>query len=246
MGQAFEKMQEALEGKRYVEQYIQNLTHELKSPLSAIKGAAELLEEPMDDEQRKRFLTNIGEESGRIQKIVDRMLDLSSLESRSKLLSIETVPLRPLVRTLLEGLEPVMARKRMSTDVEVPMDLEVEGDPFLLHQAITNLVQNSIDFSLSDTRITIRAESDAEMVRISIIDEGTGIAEFAGDRIYEKFFSLQRPDTGQKSTGLGLNFVRQIASLHGGDISLENRTEGGVRAILSIQRRLSGHAAQLS
>ena len=239
MGQAFEKMQEALEGKRYVEQYIQNLTHELKSPLSAIKGAAELLEDPMDDEQRQRFLANIGEESGRIQKIVDRMLDLSSLESRRELLSIEPVQLLPLVRTVLEGLEPVMARRRMLTEVEIPTDLEVDGDPFLLHQAITNLVQNAIDFSPPDTTITIRAESDPEMVRVSIIDEGTGIPEFAGDRIYEKFFSLQRPDTGQKSTGLGLNFVRQISLLHGGDISLENRDPRGVTAILSIRR----HAA---
>jgi two-component system sensor histidine kinase CreC len=245
MGQAFEKMQEALEGKHYVEQYIQNLTHEVKSPLSAIRGAAELLEEPMEEQQRRRFLANIRGESLRIQKIVDKMLDLSSLESRNKLLNIETVQLQPLIRTVLEGLEPVIARKQLVSEVEVPEGIKVAGDSFLLHQALTNLVQNAIEFSPVQGRIMIRAESDTEMVRVSVIDEGTGIAEFAGERIYEKFFSLQRPDTGQKSTGLGLNFVRQIALLHEGDITLENRAHGGVIALLSIRRELTEHAGQV-
>jgi two-component system sensor histidine kinase CreC len=239
MGQAFEKMQEALEGKRYVEQYIQNLTHEVKSPLSAIRGAAELLEEPMDEQQRARFLANIRGESLRIQKIVDKMLDLASLESRSKLLNIEPVRLQPLIRTVLEGFEPVLTRKQLDSEVLVPGDAVVAGDSFLLHQAVTNLVQNAIDFSPLQGRIMIRAESDKQMVRLSVIDEGTGVAEFAGERIYEKFFSLQRPDTGQKSTGLGLNFVRQVALLHEGDIKLENRTQGGVIATLSLRRELT-------
>jgi two-component system sensor histidine kinase CreC len=244
MGHAFEKMQEALEGKRYVEQYVQNLTHEVKSPLSAIRGAAELLEEPMDEQQRVRFLANIRGESLRIQKIVDKMLDLSSLESRSKLLHIEPVRLLPLIRTVLEGLEPVMTRKKLVSEVLVPEDASVAGDSFLLHQAVTNLIQNAIDFSPMQGKIMVQAESDRQMVRISVIDQGTGIAEFAGERIYEKFFSLQRPDTGQKSTGLGLNFVRQVALLHEGDITLENRAQGGVTAVLSLRQELAQRAGR--
>jgi two-component system sensor histidine kinase CreC len=79
MGYAFAKMQETLEGKKYVEQYVQKLTHEVKSPLSAIRGAAELLEEKMEPGQRGRFLSNIRHEANRIQEIVDRMLELSAL-----------------------------------------------------------------------------------------------------------------------------------------------------------------------
>jgi two-component system sensor histidine kinase CreC len=84
MGKSFEKMQEALEGKNYVEQYVQTLTHEIKSPLSAIRGAAELLHEDMEDKQRQRFLSNIHNESNRIQEIVDRMLELAAIETRRK------------------------------------------------------------------------------------------------------------------------------------------------------------------
>lgn len=234
MGHAFEKMQEALEGKRYVEHYVQNLTHEVKSPLSAIRGAAELLEEPMEEQQRARFLANIRGESLRIQKIVDKMLDLAALENRSKRLNIEPVNLQPLIRTVLEGLEPVLAQKQLVSEVQIPEDAVLDGDSFLLHQAVTNLVQNAIDFSPVQGRIMIRVERGEQIVMVSVIDEGTGIAEFAGDRIYEKFFSLQRPDTGQKSTGLGLNFVRQVALLHEGDIKLENREKGGTIATLSL------------
>ena len=240
MGHAFEKMQEALEGKRYVEQYIQNLTHEIKSPLSAIRGAAELLQEPMPDQQRQRFLANISNESLRIQKIIDRMLDLSVLESRSKLSDIERVAILPLVKTVLESMEPQFARKQIETAVDCPIEgVSVEGDSFLLHQAVTNLVQNATDFSGQKTAIVIRLEEDSKMVRISVLDEGAGIAEFAEERIFEKFFSLQRPDTLRKSTGLGLNFVRQVALLHGGGIYLSNRPEGGAVAVLSLKKKFT-------
>ena len=244
MAQAFEKMQEALEGKRYVEQYIQNLTHEIKSPLSAIKGAAELLEEPMDDHQRQRFLANISNESLRIQRIIDRMLDLSALESRSKVVNPEKIKIQPLVKTVMESLEPVFAKKNLQTEICVSEDISVDGDSFLLHQAVGNLVQNAVDFSPAFSLITVRAERCNGKVQILVIDEGAGIAEFARERIFEKFFSLQRPDTGQKSTGLGLNFVRQVALLHGGQIHLHQREEGGVEAIFSIKQNVSEQVVQ--
>ena len=237
MGHAFEGMREALEGKRYVEQYIQNLTHEIKSPLSAIKGAAELLGEPMEDRQRQKFLANINNESRRIQQIVDRMLDLSSLESRNCLSEIEKLQVLSLVNTVVEGMQPVLMGKKINIQTAVPESLRVEGDPFLLHQALQNLVTNAVDFSSEKSLILVSAEKDGDMIRLSVSDQGTGIAEYAQERIFEKFFSLQRPDTGKKSTGLGLNFVRQVAMLHGGTIELKNRPEGGVIAVLSVRRK---------
>lgn len=239
MGRAFEQMQEALEGKRYVEQYIQNLTHEIKSPLSAIRGAAELLGEPMEEEQKKRFFANICNESLRIQKIIDRMLDLSALESRNRLSKVEMVQLHSLVTTILEGMEPLLTGKRIRATVESSEDIGVEGDSFLLHQAVENLIQNAADFSGEDSAITIRVEDQDQLVRISVVDEGTGIADFGEERIFEKFFSLPRPDTNRKSTGLGLNFVREVAQLHGGEIHLENRPGKGAEAALTISKKVS-------
>ncbi len=108
------------------------------------------------------------------------------------------------------------------------------GDAFLLQRALTNLLANALDFSPSESIITTRVETQDKQCLISIRDHGQGIPEYALDRIFEKFYSLRRPDSGQKSTGLGLPFVREIAHLHGGEIVLANNPEGGAVASLSL------------
>ena len=234
MGNAFEKMREALEGKKYVEQYIQNLTHEIKSPLSAIRGAAELLEEKMPFERRTRFITNIRNETNRIQIIVDRMLELSELESLKILQKIENIVFNSLVKTVLEGKTPILSKKKLQAKVEIEEDILVRGDSFLLYQAIANLIQNAIDFSPENGQIQIAAEPDGNRLVITVTDEGPGIPDYAHQKIFDKFFSLKRPDSGEKSTGLGLNLVREVAILHNGRIKLENRPGTGVRAVLIL------------
>lgn len=234
MGKSFEKMQDALEGKKYVEQYVQNLTHEIKSPLSAIRGAAELLQEDMETAQRQRFLSNIHQEANRIQEIVDRMLELSALESRKQISEWETISLAAMVDTILEEKRSLLSQKKISPTTAVPDAIFVRGDSFLLTQAIANLVQNAIDFSPEFGIIDISAASDGKNIRMTITDNGPGIPDFAKDKIFNKFFSLHRPDTGRKSTGLGLNFVKESAALHFGAITLENRSQGGVKATLTL------------
>jgi len=237
MGRAFERMQEALEGRKYVEQYVQKLTHEIKSPLSAISGAAELLEERMDEAQRARFLANIHSEAGRIQDIVDRLLELASLENLKKLKKQETLSLGALVRTVLESMRPILAQKRLTAVNRVDDDIMVGGDSFLLHRAVSNLVQNAVDFTPAGGRIELSAKREASHVALIVEDDGVGIPDYAVDKIFDKFFSLQRPDSGRKSTGLGLNFVREVAILHNGEVHLENRARGGTRAVLRLESR---------
>lgn len=234
MGKAFERMQEALEGKKYVEKYVQNLTHEIKSPLSAIRGAAELLREKMDDGQRVRFLTNIHNETDRIQVIVDRMLELSALEARKKLDKIETVFLDRLVATVIESQTAILSQKGLSPVVTADADIRLSGDAFLLQEAISNLVQNAADFSPANGRLDISVRAGGKAAEFLVEDCGPGIPEFAMEKIFDKFFSLQRPDSGKKSTGLGLNFVKEVAMLHGGELKVENRHEGGVRALMVL------------
>ena len=234
MGKSFEKMQEALEGKKYVEHYVQNLTHEIKSPLSAIRGAAELLQEDMDAAQRTRFLTNINNEANRIQKIVDRMLELSTLENRRKISEREHISVKSMVKTVLESKQPIFSQKKISPAIDISDGIFVKGDSFLLNQAISNLIQNAVDFSTKLGSLEITCQSDGKIIRLFITDHGPGIPDYAKDRIFDKFFSLQRPDTGQKSTGLGLNFVKEVAELHFGSIRLENQKTGGVKAILTL------------
>ena len=234
MGRAFEKMRDALEGKKYVEHYIQTLTHEIKSPISAIQGAAELLEEDMLRVQRTRFLTNIRKESDRIRQLVERMLHLSSLESMNDLEQPEIINFNRLVETVIERFNPVIEQKSLNLNVPGAEDIRLAGDVFLIKQAISNLIQNAIDFSPAHGQITISMKQGNERLAFEVEDQGPGIPDFAMDRIFQKFFSIQRPDNGEKSTGLGLNFVRKIAELHNGTIRLENRSPHGVRAILSL------------
>lgn len=239
MGRAFDAMREALEGKKYVEHSIQTLTHEIKSPLSAIRGAAELLSEPMAGEQRERFLANIRKESRRIQRIVDRLLRLSVLENRRTLETVETFPVSPMVGDLLDAMAPMLSAKEIAVESEVADSHSVTGDPFLVKQALSNLLQNAVDFSPNCGRIGISsATSDGQLV-LEIWDEGPGIPNYAREKIFEKFFSLRRPGTDRKSTGLGLNFVREVAHLHGGTVRVENREGGGALARLTLPLSLN-------
>jgi two-component system sensor histidine kinase CreC len=234
MGQAFAKMQETLEGKKYVEQYVQKLTHEVKSPLSAIRGAAELLEEKMPPEQRARFLSNIRHEANRIQKIVDRMLELSALENQKILTKKELISAASLIKNVRESKRAILSKKQQRLTAQVPDHIMVHGDSFLLHQALANLIQNAIDFSPADSQIKLFGQVADRMLNIIVEDSGTGIPDFAMTKVFDKFFSLQRPDSGGKSTGLGLNFVKEVAILHNGDIKLENRPRKGLRATLTL------------
>ena len=235
MGVAFEKMREALAGQAYVERYVEALTHEIKSPISAIRGAAEILESPsISSEQRARFLSNIQSETRRIQELVDRMLSLTELEARRALASRKPVALGAVARTIAEELEPALMKRRLVVDVTIPEDITVPGDPLLLHLAISNLVQNAVDFSPANGRISATCMRIGKNVELHIDDEGPGIPEFAQSRVFEKFFSLERPDTGKKSTGLGLNFVSEVVSLHGGSVDVSNLPECGLRARLTL------------
>ena len=245
MAVAFEKMREALEGRKYVEHYVQSLTHELKSPLSAIRGAAELMDEEMPPATRARFLTNIRTEAGRIQDIVDRMLELSALENRQMLRRVESVALGALVRTVLESKEPSLARKNLAVSLRMAGDIAIEGDSFLLYQAVSNLVQNAIDFSPAGGRIEIAAGLSGKVVEFTVEDEGPGIAESVLNKVFDRFFSLQRPDTGKKSTGLGLNFIKEVLDLHGGEISLENSPEKGLRATMRLPVQFAATSGSL-
>ena len=234
MGLSFEKMREALEGKKYVEEYVQTLNHEIKSPLSAIRGAAELLDEGMAPEKCTRFLANIRNEANRIQDIVDRMLVLSELENQRTLQKAETMSLSTLIRGVLESKEPVVSKKRLTIAVEAGDDIFVRGDPFLLHQALSNLIQNAVDFSPVEGQIKLTARVEKGTVNVMVEDRGPGIPDYAREKVFDKFFSLQRPDTGRKSTGLGLNLVKEVAVLHKGEIGLANLPEIGLRATLSL------------
>ncbi len=231
---AFGDMRDALAGRSHTEAYVQTLTHELKSPLSAIRGAAELLREPMTDEQRQRFTTNITEQVERLKLLADQLLELASLEKQRTLDNVRPVEIGTLVQAVCDAMDPSLQRKKIALQMHLALEARVEGDSFLLHHALVNLLSNAIDFSPMHGVIEVTSAIVGPRVELNIRDHGPGIPDYALDRIFEKFYSLPRPDSGHKSTGIGLAFVREIAHLHGGEARLTNDPEGGVNAALSL------------
>ena len=235
LGAAYDEMRDALAGRNYVADYVQTLTHELKSPLSAIRGAAELLHEPsMPAADRARFVANIERETMRIQALVDRMMELAALESRRVLAHTESVAMRTLVEERVASAQAAGAPRRIAVTLAADDDATVDGDPLLLQRAVGNLLDNAIDFSPEDGSIEVRLRIAGRRVEVSVRDHGPGIPDYADDKVFEKFYSLARPHSQRKSTGLGLPFVREIAAQHGGRIALRNAEGGGALALLSL------------
>jgi len=231
---AFEEMRVALEGKAYVERYTQALAHEFKAPLSAIRGAAELLAENPPEPDRARFLANLRAESARLQQIVERLLELAALESRRGGTAMAPVDLADVVREAREAGRVAAMERGITLDALVNDGPCVRGEKFLLAQAVGNLVQNAIDFSPRGATVTLRLTALADRAVVTVEDKGEGVPDYAQEKIFDRFYSLPRPDTGRKSSGIGLSIVREVARLHGGEVTLENRPEGGARATLTL------------
>ena len=230
---AVQKMRTELEGKAYVEQYVHTLTHELKSPLAAIRGAAELLESEMPAEQRQRFVANIASEGARLQQLIERLLNLALVEQRQGLEERVAVDLHGLAEELLQAQAARIQAAGLRMENAIPPGLLVQGERFLLRQALANLLDNALDFTPAGGLLRFSAETRDGRVELALYNQGAAIPDYALPRLTERFYSLPRPTSGRKSTGLGLNFVQEVALLHGGELALRN-VEGGVRASLHL------------
>ena len=223
-------MREELEGKAYVENYVHHLTHELKSPLAAIRGAAELLEEDLPPDDRERFLRNIRGQCARLQDIADKMLDLATVEHRQQLHNPEAISLATLVEQAIDAVQPKLVARSLDVTRALDADAQVRGERFLLSRALSNLLDNAIDFAPAHSTLQVTVARHGHTVRVELRDHGPGIPGYAAGRLFERFYSLPRPDGGAKSSGLGLAFVAQVASLHGGEVAVVNHPDGGALA----------------
>ena len=235
LGRAVEAMRQKLEGKAYVEQYVQSLTHEMKSPLAAIRGAAELLQEPLPEEDRQRFVHNIQTQELRLTETIDKLLALAEVEQHGWLQTRQSVSVAALVQEVGEGVSAKLAGAGLQLSVALhDPSATVRGDPFLLRQALSNLLDNAIAFSPAAGTITLSTVAADGALEIRMSDQGPGIPDYAHERVFERFYSLARPATGLRSSGLGLPFVREVARLHGGVVELRNLPAGGAMATLRL------------
>ncbi|CAD7715350.1 Sensor protein CreC [Xanthomonas hydrangeae] len=238
LGQALESMRRKLEGKAYVEQYVQSLTHEMKSPLAAIRGASELLAEPLPEADRQHFVASIRAQELRLTETIDKLLALAEVEQHGWLQKRERIAVAGLLQAAVDAVLPRAAAAGVRVEIDVASDAAREhyvlGDGFLLRQALINLLENAIAFSPEGSTVHLRTQVRDGHLQWSVEDRGSGVPDYALERVFERFYSLARPHTGQRSSGLGLPFVREVARLHGGEVALGNREGGGAVATLRL------------
>lgn len=234
LARAFEEMRVALEGKAYVEHYTQTLAHELKAPLTAIRGSAELLAENPPEPDRARLAANLQAEAERLRVLVDRLLELAALESRRAGTVMAAVDLAEVVRAVQAAAGEEAVARRIGLHVAAETGVVVQGERFLLERCLGNLVRNALEFTPAGGTVTVTLRREVADAIVSVEDTGPGVPDYALPKIFDRFYSLPRPDTGRKSSGLGLSIVREVARLHGGTAALENRAGGGARAELRL------------
>jgi two-component system, OmpR family, sensor histidine kinase ChvG len=234
LGESFAAMNERLDTRmRYISDFAADVAHEFKSPLTSIRGAAELLGEgALDDpEARARFLRNIELDVERLDRLVSRLLELSRIEASAeamRLADVEAIARRATERAASPG-EPVILEYAASERVLVcrPMDVET---------ALGNLLDNAVRFSPPGEPVLLRVEGGpAEgSLRFSVKDRGPGVPPAILPRIFDRFFTT---DADRDGTGLGLAIVKSVAEAHGGRAHVESRPGEGATFTLDLPYR---------
>jgi signal transduction histidine kinase len=200
--------------------FVANVSHELKTPLTAVSGFAEtLLDEDIPAEQRRRFVETIRDNAGRMQRIVDDLLDLSRIESGSWHPRLGVVEVESVVRDIFAAVQPTASAKGLVLSAEIPpATARVHADPMAFRQVLSNLVENAVRYT-REGNVTLRTRLGARGVWVDVLDTGVGIAPEHLPRIFERFY---RVDAGrsreQGGTGLGLAIVRHMVEAHGGRV----------------------------
>ena len=193
LARAMAGMRERLEGQRYIESTVRALTHELKSPLAAIRASGELLREDLPTADRERFAASVVAQSERMHVTIERMLELSKLEQLSAPQHVVLISVSALFDAVAERsrLHAEHAQVCVTQEISSP-DLIVRGDAELLQLALSNLLDNAIDFSLSGAEVGLKATAVNGEIQIDVIDNGSGFADYVRDRIGERFLSTPR------------------------------------------------------
>ena len=213
------------------EEFVANVSHELRTPLSMIKGYVEtLLGGAKDDpEVAIRFLQTIRKHSDRLTFLIEDLLSISQLESGRTALNLQRFQLRALVDEVFTDLQTRAAEKDIRLVNQLPAECETRADADRVQQVLLNLVDNAIKHGPAAGHVRITADrTDAGRVRIAVQSDGAGIPPEARDRIFERFYRLDRARSREAGgTGLGLAIVKHIVQSHGGEVWVESEPGHG-------------------
>jgi two-component system phosphate regulon sensor histidine kinase PhoR len=220
--------------------FVANVSHELRTPLSLIKGYVEtLLDGAKDDpEVSLKFLRTIERNADRLKLLIEDLLTISELEAGRIELQVQTVQLQALTGKVLEDLQRRAASKQISLNNHVP-DLCVEGDPGRLEQVLGNLVDNAIKYGRAGGKVVVDARPSGNdgLIEMSIADNGPGIPPDALERIFERFYRVDKARSREQGgTGLGLSIVKHIVQSHGGTVWARSELGHGATFYFTVRQ----------
>jgi signal transduction histidine kinase len=216
--------------------YLGIAAHDLRNPLSSIRGLSQLLmEDAVDPPEQREFHTTINRTSDEMLGLVNDLLDVAVIESGKLDLRLKEVDVATLVRQRVHQLEPLARNKKISLDVDADGAQHANIDPARFSQVIDNLVSNAIKFSPLESRVQVVLRQAGNGLTFSVQDQGPGIPESERKLLFRSFQKLSaRPTGGEKSTGLGLAIVKRIVDAHGGTIEVESTPGKGTRFSVAV------------
>lgn len=221
------------------QEFVANVSHELKTPLTSINGFIEtLLSGAVNDpEKRVHFLKIMQEDASRLSRLIHDLLDLSEIESGSEPLRKEELRIEDEIKKAAAVFEPVTGKKKISVELCCAPSLPLfTADRDRIQQVLVNLIDNAIKFSPEGGKITVSAGAKNGLLEVSVEDSGPGVPEDAMDRIFERFFRADKARSRETAagTGLGLAIVKHILEAHGGSISCRNKPGQGTVFTFSL------------
>lgn len=223
------------------QQLTSNIAHELKTPLSSIKGYLEtILNNPnIPDEKKKYFIEKAFAQAERLTDLLNDISLLNNIEDAGGLFEFKSLMLKPVIHDVIENLKHRLEAKNMECTVDVGKEVVVNGNESLLFSVFQNLIENSINYAGNNANISIRKYlEDDKFYYFQYCDSGVGILEEHLTRIFERFYRVdygRSRETG--GTGLGLSIVKNAIVLHKGQISVRNRPEGGLEFLFSLSKK---------
>ncbi len=204
--------------------FVANASHELKTPLTTIRGFVEtLLNEKVEEEDRVKFLKILLKHTNRLSKIVNDLLDISKIENEETSLATYFYSVEKILLSAIEVLKDKACDKNITLKHSCLKDMVASINPYYMERAVTNLIDNAIDYSNKDGLIEIKAEKKSGKTVISVVDQGIGIAEEEQRKIFERFYRVDKSrDRKKGGTGLGLSIVKHIVKLHKGAVEVES------------------------
>jgi len=222
--------------------FVANVSHELKTPITAIQGFVETLQDGAlhNPDEAEKFLDIIARRTERLNAIVSDLLTLSRIEQQADEHSIELKEekIQPVLQAALQICAPKAAQRQVTVQLTCSDDLVAWINPPLLEQAVTNLLDNAIKYGGSQTTVTLAAESRPIGIAIQVGDNGPGIGPQHQDRVFERFYRVDPSRGGQEEgTGLGLAIVKYIAQAHNGEVSVESSPGKGSTFTILLPHR---------